>query len=749
MIKFTSRISKVLAVIFGFFTCVTIFCAFQLYTSTGHYFTATTHNNLQLFLLYSMNISGGILIAFGILAMFRLINKLSRRGLVIASAVLFALFGGVLLFVLLNYTTIPISDSFYVNDYAVGMAKGKYSVIDGSTRYFAKYSNNNPMVILLYFLYSIADFFGVTDLIGFGRCVNAVAIMGAEVLFFFAIKKLTGKLTTAVKFLLLSLIYPPVMLLVPWVYTASFCLPFMGGIFLAGANLYRAKKKSSIIINSAVAGVLTVAGYNIRPVVMILSIAFFICLVMWTLRSKERLKKAITISLVGVIFAGSTFACCSAVNNHYYTGSERNFPLIHWVAMGLTNDGTFDGNLVAQNEKLSTKQEIKENCNKYIEKALKKYTPATFLNHLYKKHKSIWGDGSMTFHQRIKGVEKYAKGAKYLIGEKADFLYIYCQMFWIALNILTLIFAVGFIINKQKKFTLVILLTMLGAYGFYMLWEVKPSYATPFIFLVTAMAVLGGESIENVFAFATKKVKYTGRIVYGAVAVFSIVLMFIANPFFTEKVVRVKTSVLEVTSTHNKYIHATAKRQKTISQEFCTDTKFNRITVLYKYKNGAIQKGEAPVYQLKLYNQEEKLLGEGKIDFTKKTKIKDTTVEGDRVIGYHKDTGVIRLKKYYNPKNNEKFRIEISGKGDYDLALFCISHGESIDPYPGKLTINGKEKKGDLRINVQQLYKGILIGKSKYLLVCSAIIFLEMLIYALAFYKGKRKGREEKNKHKL
>lgn len=749
MIKFTSGISKVLVLIFGFFTCVTIFCAFQLYTSTGHYFTATTHNNLQLFLLYSMNISGGILIALGILAMFRLINKLSKRGLVIASAVLFALFGGVLLFVLLNYTTIPISDSFYVNDYALGMAKGEYSVIDGSTRYFAKYSNNNPMVILLFFLYSVADFFGVNDLIAFGRCVNAVAIMGAQVMFFFAIKKLTGRLTSAVKFLLLSLIYPPVMFLVPWVYTASFCLPFMGGILLAGANLYRTKKKSSIIINSAVAGVLTVAGYNIRPVVMILSIAFFICLVMWTLRSKERLKKSLTIALVSVIFAGSTFACSSAVNNHYYTGSERNFPLIHWVAMGLTNDGTFDGTLVAQNEKLSTKQEIKENCNKYIEKALKKYTPVTFLNHLYIKHKSIWGDGSMTFHQRIKGVEKYAKGAKYIIGEKSDFLYIYCQMFWIALNILTLIFAVGFIINKQKKFTLVIFLTMLGAYGFYMLWEVKPSYATPFIFLVTAMAVLGGESIENVFAFATKKVKNTGRIVYGAVAVFSIVLMFIANPFFTEKVESVKTSVLEVTSTHNKYIYATAKRQKNISQEFCTDAKFNRITVLYKYKKGAIPTGEAPVYQLKLYNQEEKLLGEGKIDFTEKEKIKDITVEGDRVKGYHKDKGVIRLKKYYNPKNNERFRIEISGKGDYDIALFCISYGEFIDSYPGKLTINGKEKKGDLRINVQQLYKGNLIGKSKYLLVCSVIISLEMLIYALVFYKGKRKGREEKYKHKL
>ena len=163
MTKFTDKILKILAVVFGFFTCVTIFSATVMYSSTGHYFTDATDNSFHLFLLYSMNISGGILIAFGIIAMFRLINKLSRRGLVIASAVLFALFGGVLLFVLLNYTTIPISDSFYVNDYAVGMAKGKYSVIDGSTRYFAKYSNNNPMVILLYFLYSIADFFGVTN----------------------------------------------------------------------------------------------------------------------------------------------------------------------------------------------------------------------------------------------------------------------------------------------------------------------------------------------------------------------------------------------------------------------------------------------------------------------------------------------------------------------------------------------------------------------------------------------------------
>ncbi|MGN1132400.1 MAG: hypothetical protein ACI4RL_05800, partial [Ruminococcus sp.] len=560
--------------------------------------------------------------------------------------------------------------------------------------------------------------------------------------FFFAIKKLTGRLNTAVKFLLLSLLYPPVVLLVPWVYTVSFCLPFMGGILLAGANLYHAKKKSSVIINSAVAGVLTILGYNIRPVVMILSIAFFICLVIWTLRCKERLKKSVTILIVSIVFAGGTFACCSAVNNHYYTGSDRNFPMIHWVAMGLTNDGTFDGNLVAQNEKLASKQEIKENCNRYIKKAVKQYTPETFIQHMYFKHGSIWGDGSMTYNSRVRGINKPADGAKYIIGEKSDFLLIYCQMFWVALNILTLIFAIGFLINRQKKFSLVIFLTMLGAYGFYMLWEVKPSYATPFIFLVTAMATFGGESIEKFFALSAVKGKNIGRIAYGVVAVYSIVLMFVANPFFTEEVKSCQTPVISVTSTHNSYIHATARKNKTISQEFYSDTEFNRVTIFYKDNNRITPKGEEPVYDLKLFDQNEHLLGESKLDFSKKENIIGATVDGDRMVRYHSDYGVINLEDYYYPQGKEKFRVEINGKGEYDLAQFCTSTGESIDPYPGKLTINGKEKRSDLRISVQQSNEDTLMEKSEYIWLCIVIILIELLVYAGVFYKSKRKVKK-------
>ena len=747
MTKFTDKILKILAVVFGFFTCVTIFSATVMYSSTGHYFTDVTDNSFHLFLLYSMNISGGILISFGILAVFRLINKCSRKGIIVLSLVLFSLFGGILFFILINYNTIPNTDSFIVNDYAISMVKGKHNVIDGGIRYFAKYSNNNPIVILLFFIYSVADFVGVNDLFSFGRFVNAVAIMGAEVLFFFAIKKLTGKLTTAVKFLLLSLLYPPLLLMVSWVYTATLCLPFMGGIFLAGASLYRAKKKSSLIVNSAVAGVLTIAGYNIRPVVMILSIAFFICLVLWTLRSKERLKKFLTITVTGIIFAVGTFACCTALNNHYYTGSERNFPLIHWVAMGLTNDGTFDINLSLQNEKLENQQKIKENCRRYISKAINQYTPKTFIKHMYKKHSRMWGDGSLGYPSRIGSIKEPALGAKYLIGGKSEFLYIYCQIFWASLNILCLVFAISFILNKEKKHSFVLLIAMLGAFIFYMIWEVKNVYVLPFLFLITSLAVLGGESVENTFYLSCKKVKNIGRVTYGVVAIFSVVVMLIASPYFTNQIKNNKTPLLSVGITEKRNIRDVAKEKKILTQKFYINKKFNRVQVYYDYTDIVEKQGKSPIYIIKLFNSNNKLLGKRVLDFSKikaYPKSKNNSVTGKRKNLIKQGCVAINLKKYYKPKGNEKFKIKITGSGDYDALSFCSSFGETLDSYKGKLKINGEKVNEDLRISVQQIKKEPLTTIPVYISLCLFVIFLELLTYKELFC-GKS-NRETLNK---
>ena len=336
MKKFSNYLSKVFAIIMGILICITISGIIISYPEYGKYFSSTSQNGKELFWLFTSIAVGGVIITCTILGLFRLVNKLSKKGLLIFTIALFVIYGISTVAITYLFPTIPMTDSFYVHDQAVGMAHGTKDIINGNSAYFRKYSNNNPLIILLYFIYKIAYSLGITDLIQFGRLFNASCITGSLVLFYFAIQKLSKRETTGAKFVLLNLLFVPMIFMTSWVYTATICLPFIGGIMLCGANLIKNQSKKSIIINSAIIGVLSIVGYNIRPVVLILSIAGFICLVLWTVKDKKRLMKSALMVGICAVFALGSFVTTKALNNHYYTGSNGNFPLTHWVAMGLT-----------------------------------------------------------------------------------------------------------------------------------------------------------------------------------------------------------------------------------------------------------------------------------------------------------------------------------------------------------------------------------------------------------------------------
>lgn len=619
------------------------------------------------------------------------------------------------------------TDSFYVHDTAISMAKGDISRIDGSTVYFGKYSNNNMIVIVLFFIYKIASLLGISDFITVGRIVNIILLLGAEVLFFFGFKKLTGKLSTAVKFLVISMLYPTTFFMASWVYTATFCMPFMGGILICGANLIHSKSKKSLIINCALCGIFTVIGYFIRPVVAILSIAYFICLALWTLRDKKRLKRSILIVIICAVFAGGSFAVCKALNNHYYTGSNKNFPLSHWVAMGLSENGMFDGELVHENENLKDTDEIKENVNKYIKKQMGNYTPTTFISHLYLKHGQIWGNGTQGYPARLAGYSQTNLLAKYIVGSKSDILFMYCQMFWLALHFLVLIFAINALFNKQKSYNLIFIITMIGAYGFYMIWEVKASYAAPFIFLISAMAVLGSEALEGKLCSIKRPVKLTQRIVFASIVVFSIVTMVIGSVPVTETQEQVHDDIFKITSTHNKYITKTAKNNKTITQYFYSDQAFNCVTLhVAPAKHKKIYKHCK--YTIKLYNKNDKLLAK------------------EVVTSFHKGRQYsifLNINNSYKPQGEEKFKLTVKSKGVGDNLIFGYSSGENIDSIKGEMYVNNEVQKGDLWISVMDSQKSTLLKKPHYIMLCIIFFLAECAVYFLNFeYSGKRKNRK-------
>lgn len=725
MKKFSNYLSKVFAIIMGILICITISGIIISYPEYGKYFSSTSQNGKELFWLFTSIAVGGVIITCTILGLFRLVNKLSKKGLLIFTIALFVIYGISTVAITYLFPTIPMTDSFYVHDQAVGMAHGTKDIINGNSAYFRKYSNNNPLIILLYFIYRIACSLGITDLLQVGRLFNASCITGSLVLFYFAIQKLSKRETTGAKFVLLNLLFVPMIFMTSWVYTATICLPFIGGIMLCGANLIKNQSKKSIIINSAIIGVLSIVGYNIRPVVLILSIAGFICLVLWTVKDKKRLMKSALMVGICAVFALGSFVTTKALNNHYYTGSNGNFPLTHWVAMGLTKDGMYDTQLVKENMRLSNTDEMKANVNKHIKERLSNYNAGSFISHLYIKNGNIWAIGSLEYQSRLLGsAEKYTPLSKWLYGSKSDLMCLYTQMLWLSLHILTLIYIIRFIFNKESKYGLLQILTLLGGYGFYMIWEVKTAYAVPFVFFIIGMATLGGESVENAFAMSKAKVKNIGRISYSAVAIFSIVLMFMGAPFFTDNVMTVSDKKLMVKSTHNCLIKKIATRKRTVTQEFYTKEKFNRVYLnVTCRKNLSVSNSK---YKITLKNGKNKTIA---------TKLVDSKDYTNRVSDIK-----LKLPKKYTPSGEEKFKITVKGiSGTVEAFNFGYSHGDDIDPIMGNLRTNGKLVKGDLRLTVSEIHKGSLLSPKRYCAFCVGIILIEVTTAFLYFGFSKKK----------
>lgn len=702
----------------GILVCITISGIIISYPTYGIYFSSSNTDSTSLFWLFTTIALGGIVLTFTIIGLFRLINKLSKKGLTIFTIGLFVIYGISVVAITYLFPTIPMTDSFYVHDQAISMANGTVDVIDGSSQYFGKYSNNNPVIILLYFIYKIAYSLGISNLIQLGRLFNACCITGGLVLFYFAIQKLSKKQTTGAKFVLLNLLFVPMIFMVCWVYTATICLPFMGGIMLCGANLVKNQSKKSIIINSAIIGILSIVGYNIRPVVIILSIAGFICLFLWTIKDKKRFAKSALMVGVCAVFSAGSFLATTAICNHYYTGSDKNFPLTHWVAMGLTENGMYDTELVEENMALHNTAEIKANANKHIKERVKEYRPKSFIKHLYIKNGHMWCIGSLEYQSRISGSEKYTSISQLLYGSDSDLFCLYTQMLWLSLHILTLVYIIRFIFNKESKYGLLQILALLGGYGFYMIWEVKPAYAVPFVFFIIGMATLGGERLENTFAVSSTKTKKVSIAVCSAVIVFSIALMILGAPFFTQNVVTVSDKKLQVKSTHNDSIQGVIKYNKTIKQEFYTKEKFDHISVHVSSKS--ISPDNSSKYTLTLKNSENKVIAEELIDSKDFQK-------------YTSDLN-LKLSEVYAPNGEEKFSLTIKKvSGNNDAFNFGYSHSNTIDTIRGDLTINNKKVHGDLRITVSQYHKEPLLTTLYYVLLCVFIVVLELGTMAMVF----------------
>lgn len=122
----------------------------------------------------------------------------------------------------------PVNDLLYLHDQAVALLTHDQVSLSYHWSYFARYPNNNPYLLVLYFLYKCAVHFGITadNLVIVGNLFNMFCI-GAAIYFSYLSFKLLNKEKAARLFLLISFINPINYLWVPYFYTHTCSLLLM------------------------------------------------------------------------------------------------------------------------------------------------------------------------------------------------------------------------------------------------------------------------------------------------------------------------------------------------------------------------------------------------------------------------------------------------------------------------------------------------------------------------------------------
>jgi len=642
-------------------------------------------------------------------------KRLSPKGLTIFSAALFAVCALLYVITVCNFQSIPTTDSYIVQDQALVLAKNPDSTIDTSITYFARYANNNLLILLLSGFFRIISVFGVSNYYLASIILNAFCLFISEVLIYLAVKKLFGT-RFACSVLFISVLSPVMYLTAPWVYSVSLCMPFIAALLYLGACLLKEKRYPFLAVEAILFAAVTVLGYFIRPIVVIFAFAFFICFLIWLSKTHKKLIKSLLITVCCVCVSVPAFFCVNGVISSYYQDDSGNFPITHWIMMGLHTNGSVNAEDQRFTAQFATKEEKTKANLEEIKKTLREYGVPGLAVHFAKKHCLTWSEGSADYTARVKQNAAYTPLYDYVAGDRNDFLLLYCQAFRLALFLLVLVSLARQFFSKRRSPLFFFVLSLFGGMLFYLLWEAKQSYSIPFLFLLTVLSVHGLETADKLILdkWRQKKTTYKKVAFYSlSAAVLITTLSFGIARYgsFTQTTAEYRDISIMCCNTSNiKQIKNLAKLDSTLTQTFFTDKAFNTVEL-----HTAKLDGDAS-YQITLLNSRPEVL------------LQSIVSETDVGKG-----GILKLSvPETKQKFGEKYTLEIKRVDEKTDSIgwkYCFSR--ESDMYRGLLSAGAKVKPFDLMLNVYSLQNKVYMPPAIYIGIFLGILIFEFLIILL------------------
>lgn len=365
--------------------------------------------------------------------------------------------------------------------------------MEQSRWYFTTYPNNVAVCLFLALVFKL--FGGLCSYITLGVLLN-VLLMMAGICFFYLLARYLYRERYGFLGLLACALFLPFYMHAPIFYTDTFALPFVTGTFL----LYQLRKKDVRYL--AAAGLFLAVGYKMKGSLGAILIALLIHIWLQKGRIGQYVKQSVLLAVPFLLLTGFLTILPEQMSLWEKEDVQKNeFPLEHWLAMGLENNGGYSANVYWMTASVEGKEEKKAVDKEFIREKLEEYGEAGLLQHLKRKAVFTWGDGVYFAPEKLKRDPLRESGlhAWFLYdGGKFSKTYRYCSAFQLLLLFGVLLSAAGNFFRKGERREIhAMQLAVFGIFLFLLIWETRSRYLVNFVPVFVLLGIDGLQGLEE------------------------------------------------------------------------------------------------------------------------------------------------------------------------------------------------------------------------------------------------------------
>ena len=389
----------------------------------------------------------------------------------------------------------PITDLDYVSEYALDFAHtGNFDMVQSDYAngdvYLIRYPNNMAIYLFLSFLFrGLYLIFGSIPMY-IPVVINAVAINLCVLFTVLIAKKIFGN-RKAIYTLISCLLFIPFYTYVPFYYTDSLSMPFaIGSVYLIICS-FSSKTKYKKYILASISGALILLGYKMKGSVVIVLGVILVYIVL-----KYGMKKILCFGLsivfgflaVGAIYNAGVDSLNISTKEQQY---ECEYPVTHWILMGLKGEGHYNYEDSKYTSSFSNKDTKNEGDLKAIKQRIANMTSGEFAYHLLVKAMWTWEDGTYFVSHHIQDPVRKNVLHNYVLKESPHYEMFYnvSSGFQIMLLLLMCLSVLKGCIKPRIDMLTIFKGIIFVVFIFFLIWETRSRYIFNFtpVFLLVAV----------------------------------------------------------------------------------------------------------------------------------------------------------------------------------------------------------------------------------------------------------------------